>query len=114
MELTPEISAQHLLLSPEALQDDGRLAGREFVRAPRPGEAESISLLMCAASAGNVGAVKMLLSRGVLPALSCCRWHNAKGEHIVEPESCCLQYMMHLHAARVYWLLDCRSTYLQN
>ncbi|BDA44617.1 hypothetical protein COCOBI_06-0930 [Coccomyxa sp. Obi] len=67
LELTPEISAQHLLLSPEALQDGGRLAGREFVRAPRPGKTESISLLMCAASGGNVGAVKMLLSRGVDP-----------------------------------------------
>ncbi|BDA44616.1 hypothetical protein COCOBI_06-0920 [Coccomyxa sp. Obi] len=65
LELTPEISAQHLLLLAEALQDGGRLAGREFVRVPRPGETESISLLMCAASAGNLGAVKMLLSRGV-------------------------------------------------
>ncbi len=70
LELTPEISAQQLLLSPEAKQDGGRLAGREFVRAPWPGETESISLLECAASAGNLGAVKMLLSRGV-PA---CSW----------------------------------------
>ena len=69
LELTPEISAQHLLLSPEALQGDGRPAGREFVRAPRPGETESISLLECAASTGNLGAVKMLLSKGVL---ACC------------------------------------------
>ncbi|BDA44618.1 hypothetical protein COCOBI_06-0940 [Coccomyxa sp. Obi] len=65
LSLTPEIYAQHLLLSPEALQDGGRLAGRVFVRSPQPGETESISMLMCAASAGNVGALKMMLKSGV-------------------------------------------------
>lgn len=81
LELTQEISVQHLLLAAEALQADGRLAGREFVRAPRPGETESISLLMCAASTGNLDAVKMLLStRGVLPAVPPCVLHGAENQ----------------------------------
>ena len=77
LKLTPEISAQHLLLSAETLQEGGQLTGREYVRVPRPGETESISLLMCAASAGNLDALKMLLSSpGALPAVPPCMAHT--------------------------------------
>jgi len=41
----------------------GQPAGREFVREPRPGQTESLSLLMAAASVGNIDAVDVLLSQ---------------------------------------------------
>ncbi len=70
LRLTPEISSEHLLLTPEARLPGGQLSGREYVREPRPGETESLSLLMCAASVGNVAAVRPLLEQGVPPLLS--------------------------------------------
>ncbi len=64
LQLTPEISSEHLLLTPEARLPGGQLSGREFVREPRPGDTESLSLLMCAASVGDALAVKLLLEAG--------------------------------------------------
>ncbi|KAK9908581.1 hypothetical protein WJX75_009965 [Coccomyxa subellipsoidea] len=65
LQLTPAISTEHLLLSPEARLPGARPSGREFVRQPRPGETESLSLLMCAASVGNQAAMQQLHGRGV-------------------------------------------------
>lgn len=67
LQLTPAISTEHLLLSPEARLPGARPSGREFVRQPRPGETESLSLLMCAASVGNQAAVQQLHGRGAIP-----------------------------------------------
>ncbi len=73
MQLTPEVAAEHLLLSPAAQlagrRRPGQLlpSGREFVREPRPGETESVSLLMCAASVGNSVALHLLLEEGAVP-----------------------------------------------
>lgn len=87
LQLTPALSFEHLLLTPDGQElpgadlsgqpngpsgqvagpdgqqalPIGQPAGRAFVRVPRPGQTESLSLLMAAASVGNVGALYDLL-----------------------------------------------------
>ena len=66
LQLTPEISAEHMLLPPEGQLPGGQTFRPDFARQSLPGVTESASLLMCAACVGNVTAIRQLLAAGVL------------------------------------------------